>query len=147
MRTPIAARISTTMPRPVAHLCLSLTSEYFDAQVHISPSQLSNVSGSSSNHAQLGQRRHEILGQRHHLILCRAVKGKEIAASRTTDIVDAAAPVDARDLSPAVVTTVAEGSAAHEAPVIGKSAESLAWDTFVVGTVLVPVPVALAGDE
>lgn len=75
------------------------------------------------------------------------MKLKKIAPSRPTDIVHPAAPVDARDLSPAGVTTVAEGIAPNESPLIRKGAEFLARETLVVGTVGVAIPIALARDK
>jgi hypothetical protein len=75
------------------------------------------------------------------------MKRKKIAPSRPTDIVHAAAPFPARDLSPADVTTFAEGIARSESPLIRKGAEFIARTTLIVGTVGIAVSVAPARDE
>lgn len=75
------------------------------------------------------------------------MKRKKIAASRPTDIVHAAAPFPARDLSPADVTTVAEWIVRNESPLIRKGAEFIARTTLVVGTIGIAVSVAPACDE
>lgn len=52
-----------------------------------------------------------------------------------------------RDLTPAGVTTVAEGIARNESSRIRKSAEFIARATLVVGTAGIAIPVAPARDE